>query len=138
MSHTESWIAVFACLFSLTVYFSYIGDDDVVYQYLRRKPTPKEGVRRTRWVLLKAFTSIYGGLVLAAAVQKLLLQCCSIALRGNPSALTAFACMILVGLLIGVLQNGIRRLRNRPTRPLLDPIVWRRSFGKLEGHQPPR
>jgi hypothetical protein len=133
MAHLQNWTIAFVCLLALTVFCSYIGDDDVVYKYLERKPTPKEGLRRIRWVLLRTFTSIYGGLVLAAVVQKLLMQCCSIVLSKDPAVLTLFACMALVGLSIGVLQNGMRRLRGRPTRPLIDPVVWRRSSGPLRG-----
>jgi hypothetical protein len=133
MSH--SWIATFVCLLIATGYCSYIGDDDVVYQYLYRKPTPNEGLRRIRWVLLKTFTSVYGGFIVAAAVRQVLTLCCSITLSRDPTLLVAYACMLLVALLIGILQNGVRLLRGRPTRPLIDPIVWQRSFRRLEPKQ---
>ena len=84
MSHIYSSIVVFVCLLVVTGYCNYIGDDDVVYQYLDRKPAPDEGLRRTRWVLLKASASIYGGFVLAAAVRELLRLCCTIAVAGDP------------------------------------------------------
>jgi len=125
-------IVFVACLLVVTGYCSYIGDDDVVYQYLDRKPTPQEGVRRIRWALLKATASIYGGALLAAAVLVMLRACCAIVLAGDPAVLISFACMGVVCLLIGVVQNGIRILRGRPTRPLIDRVVWQRSFGKIE------
>jgi hypothetical protein len=68
MSQLQSWAILFVCLLSLTAFCSYIGDDDVVYEFLHRKPTPREAIIRVRWVLLKAVTSIYGGCVLAAAI----------------------------------------------------------------------
>jgi hypothetical protein len=115
------WAAVFVCLLIATGYCSYIGDDDVIYQFLYRNPTPDEALRRTRWVLLKVTTSVYGGAVVAAAVRELL----------KPAVLVKLACMALVFLLIGALQNGIRILRGRPIRPLLDRVIWQRSVGRL-------
>jgi len=128
-------IVFVACLLVVAAYCSYIGDDDVVYQYLDRRPTPQEGLRRIRWVLLKATASIYGGALLATAVPAVLRACCAIALVGDPAVLITFACMGVVSLLIGVLQNGIRSLRGRPTRPLIDPVVWQRSRGKIDRKQ---
>lgn len=128
MSQTQSWIILFVLFLGVTAFCSYIGDDDVVYRYLDRKPTSREGIVRIRWVILKTLAAIYGGGVLEAVIGKLLIACCSIVLLGNPAALTVLVCIALVGLLIGVLQNGIRRLRGRPTRPLIDPVVWRRNF----------
>jgi len=131
---SESGTITAVCLLMLTAYYSYIGDDDVVYEYLYRRPTPNEGLRRIRWVLLRTFTSIYAGVILAAVVRNLLIRCCSINFVGHDQAvLLAFACIALVSVLIGILSNGIRRLRGRQTRPLIDPVVWRRSKGPLAG-----
>jgi hypothetical protein len=130
---SQSWVIVSVCLLGLTIFCSYIGDDDVVYQFLDRKPTPREAIVRIRWVILKTLTSIYGGFVLAAAVKKFLMGCCSIKLSENPAALIVFACITLVSLLIGILQNLIRHLRGRPARPLIDGAVWRRSLGSQRG-----
>lgn len=126
---SESWTITAVCLLLLTVCSSYIGDDDVVYEYLYRKPTPKEGVRRIRWVLLRTFASIYAGSILAAGILRLLRECCSVRLGHDPSILFMFACIAVAGLAIGVLSNAMRYLRGRPTRPLIDPVVWRRSRG---------
>ncbi len=65
MSQFQGWIILFVALLALTAFCSYIGDDDIVYQFLDRKPTPREGLVRVRWVMLKAITSAYGGGVLA-------------------------------------------------------------------------
>lgn len=115
------WIAVFVCLLIATGYCSYIGDDDVIYQFLYRNPTPDEALRRTRWVLLKVTTSVYGGAVVAAGVRE----------PPRPAVLIKLACVASVFLLIGALQNGIRILRGRPTRPLVDRVIWQRSVGRL-------
>jgi hypothetical protein len=122
-----------AFFLGLTALCSYIGDDDVVYRFLDRKPTPHEAIIRIRWVMLKAVASIYGGFLLGSIVKKSLLGCCSIGLSENPAVLIAFACVALVSLLIGVMQNGIRRLRGRAARPLIDAVVWRRSLGPWGG-----
>jgi len=130
---SPSWTITAVCLLMLTVYCSYIGDDDVVYDYLYRRPTPNEGLRRIRWVLLRTFASMYGGFVLAGTILKFLIQFCSIRVVGQDTkVLLAFACIALANILIGILSNGMRRLRGRPTRPLIDPIVWRRSRGPLK------
>jgi hypothetical protein len=129
---SQNWVITFVILLAATVYCSYVGDDDVVYQYLHRQPTPDEGLRRIRWVLLRTFTSISGGAVLAALVLQLLIGCCSIRFSGYPLDLLLFACIAVVSVLIGILSNGIRRVRGRPTRPLIDKVVWQRSSGPLK------
>jgi hypothetical protein len=92
---SQSWIITSVVLLIGTAYCSYIGDDDVVYQYLYRRPTPKEGLRRIRWVLLKMFTSIYVGFLLASGIQKILFECCSIRVtERRPIELIAFACIV--------------------------------------------
>jgi hypothetical protein len=126
-------VILVVCLVGLTALCSYIGDDDVIYQFLNRKPTPREAIIRIRWVMLKALTSIYGGGLLAIAIVRFLMSCCSINLSENPATLTGFACMAVASLLISVMQNGIRHLRGRPTRPLIDRVVWRRSLGPRGG-----
>jgi hypothetical protein len=52
MSQLQSWIVSFVCLLGLTTFCSYIGDDDVVYEFFDRKPTPREAIIRVRWVYL--------------------------------------------------------------------------------------
>jgi 4-hydroxybenzoate polyprenyltransferase len=128
MSQVQSWIILFVCLLALTAFCSYIGDDDVVYQFVDRKPTPREGLIRIRWVLLKTFTSLYGGVVLATALTSVLGNFFPISLSKNQAALVALACVVIAGLLIGVLQNQIRRLRGRPTRPLVDLSILKRNL----------
>jgi hypothetical protein len=128
VSKILTWVVLFVCLLGLTAFCSFIGDDDVVYQYMDRKPTPREGIIRIRWVMLKALTSIFGGGVLGIAIDKFLSDYFSFDISKNQAGLTALACFAVVGLLIGVLQNEIRRARGRPSRPLIDGAVWRRNF----------
>jgi hypothetical protein len=78
--------------------------------------------------MLKTLTSIYGGQALAAVIKMFLRDCCSIKLADDPLILSFFACVGLASLLIGVLQNEIRRMRGRPSRPLIDVAIWRRNF----------
>jgi hypothetical protein len=72
MSQLQTWTTLFVLLLALTAFCSYIGDDDVVYQFLCRKPTPREALVRVRWVLLKTITSLYGGGALALAIIKII------------------------------------------------------------------
>lgn len=131
MSHIHNMIILFVGLLGLTAFCSYIGDDDIIYQFLYRKPTPREGLVRVRWVFLKALTSIYGGGVLAVGVAKLLAVCCSVSFSKSLIVPAILACVGLVFLAIGILQNGVRRLRGRPIRPVIDPVIWRRRSGPL-------
>jgi hypothetical protein len=129
MSKLEKAIVLVVCLLPLTLFCSYIGDDDVIYQFLYRKPTPHESLARLRWVILKIMTSIYGGFVLSAAVRKFLAACFSVSLTDFAHAQVVLACIGVVALFIGLLQNAIRYASDRPLRPVIDPIVWRRSRG---------
>jgi hypothetical protein len=120
MSQLQSSAILFVILLALTAFCSYLGDDDVVYNFLDRKPTPREGFIRVRWVLLKAITSICGGAVLAVGGMELIRLFCPLNLSKNEDVLLRALGMGVVSLLIGVLQNEIRRLRGRPRRPVFD------------------
>jgi hypothetical protein len=135
VSQLQWWMILFVCLLSLTVYCSCIGDDDVVYRYLNRSPTPHEAIIPLRWVILRTFTSIYGGILLATIPIEFMSKRYPIRLSGDGAVVLALVCMGLVSVSIGILQNGIRRLRGRPTRPLIDGVVWRRSSGPWGGRQ---
>ncbi len=128
MSQFEKLIILFACMLFLTVYRSYLGDDDVVYKFMDRKPTPQESIIRIRWVLLKAFAAISGGVVLASAII-VSLRSQSIHLSESQLDLLFFASMGVVVCLIGFIQNGIRLLTGRRQRPIIDVEIWRRNFG---------
>lgn len=112
---------------------SYIGDDDVVYEFFDGKPTPREAIIRVRWVLLKAATSICGGALLATIILKLLKTFHLYHPSDSEVVLLAVMCMAIVSLLIGVLQNQIRRLRGRPLRPLIDRKIWKKNIGQWRG-----
>ncbi len=133
MSQLQSGIVSFVCLLGLTAFCSYIGDDDVVYELFDRKPTPREAIIRVRWVLLKAATSIFGGVVLATAILELLKAFDLVLPSVNEAVLFAVMCMAIVSLLIGGLQNQIRRLRGRPPRPLIDRKIWKKNIGQWRG-----
>src|SRR5689334_10155164 len=110
MSQFQGWIILFIVFLILTAFCSYIGDDDVVYQFLNRKPTPREGLVRIRWVMLKAITSIYGGCVLASLLFDIIIRVYRHRIPIAEVVLFSTMCMGIVSLLIGVLQNEIRRL----------------------------
>jgi hypothetical protein len=134
MSQIQKWILWFVILLAVTAYCSYIGDDDVVYKFLDRKPTPREGMIRIRWVLLKTFTSIYGGALLSVAIGIYgLRNLWSIHLSKNQAVLLALVCIAPANLMIGVLQNEIRRLTSRPKRPLIDGTVWKHNLRQWRG-----
>jgi hypothetical protein len=134
MSYIQNIIVLFICFLVLTAFCSYIGDDDVVYQFLERKPTPREGLIRIRWVLLKTFTSLFGGMLLAFVLGKIILEKrYSVHLSPNQAVLLALACVCVAGLMIGVLENEIRRLCGRQRRPLVDVAVLKHNWRLRRG-----
>ena len=124
---TQGDIVLFPILLALTIFLSFKGDDDVVYQCFDRKPTGREALIRIRWVLLKAVTSIYGGVVLAAVLGLALIRHFQITFSKHEAVLFWLGCVCVVSVAIGVLQNGIRRLCGRPSRPPLDMAILRKN-----------
>jgi hypothetical protein len=120
-------------LLTLTTYCSYIGDDDIVYKFADRKPTPREAIIRLRWVMLKAVTSIYVGCAATYSLKAFLAHQYSLVFSHDSSVLTGFCLMALASLLIGALQNIVRRLTARPTRPIIDLGIFRRNLGITDG-----
>jgi len=120
-------------LLGVTAFCSYIGDDDVVYHLLDRTPTPRESLIRVRWVMLKGIASICGGSVLAVSAVESIRIVYPLNMSGNQAVLLALLCTGLVSLLIGVLQNEIRRLRGRPSRPLIDLVILRHNLKQWIG-----
>jgi hypothetical protein len=119
---------VMPCLifFSLTVYCSYIGDDDVVYRYMGRKPTPEEAICRIRFVLAKAVASIYMGSAIAILLGlEIIKETLGFSISENQSVYLIVVCICIANLLIGVIQNWIRRSQGRQQRPLIDVALWK-------------
>ena len=114
-------------MLALTAFRSYKGDDDIVYDYFDRKPTGREALIRIRWVILKTVTSLYGGAVLAMAVAFPLIVWFKIRPSNNAAVLLVVACVGVVSLAIGLLQNWIRGLCGRPWRPLVDVAIFKKN-----------
>jgi hypothetical protein len=118
----------FGFFFLLTLLSSWVGDDDVAYNCLDRKPTGKEGIARIRYVLVKFYASMSGGALLTIAFVKEVLERI---LFIKVSLIEAFcispAFIAIVALLIGVLQNGIRLYQGRQTRPVFDVSLLRHN-----------
>ena len=123
----------FLCLLALTVVCSYNGDDDIVYQCFDRKPTGREALIRIRWVLLKTVTSLYGGFLLAAAPGLALIRHFRITFSKHEAVLFWLLCVCVVSVAIGVLENGIRHLRGRPSRPPIDVAIFRKNLRQWLG-----
>jgi hypothetical protein len=130
---TEVRIVVFVCLLAWTIFLSYKGDDDVVYQYFDRKPTGREALIRIRWVMLKFITSIQGGALLAVLLGFPLIRHFHIAFSKHEAGVLGIVCVCIVGLAIGILQNGIRRLCGRPNRPPLDLTILQKNLRQRRG-----
>ena len=124
---------LFVLLLGLTAFCSYRKDDDVVYDFLDRKPTPRESIIRIRWVLLKALTSIVGGGVLALSILMLVMKFNFIFPSKNAGILLGAICMGVVNLSIGLLQNVIRWLTGRTRRPVFDRVIWRKNLRQWSG-----
>jgi hypothetical protein len=133
MVYVKGWIFVFVCFLGLTLFRSYRGDDDVVYRFIDRKPTPQEGLVRIRWVLLKAFASFYGGLILTLVVVYIARLFYPIHLTRSQTPFLSLACIVLVSLAISLLQNEIRRLCGRQKRPIVDWSILRRNLRQWTG-----
>jgi len=128
MSYPQVLMLCIVC-FALTALSCYAGDDDVVYKCLDRKPTPREAVIRVRFVFSKTFTSILGGELMALFIGRDILKTkYAIALSDDQFVLLTVVCVGTFSLLIGVLQNGMRRLQGRPQRPLIDGVIWRHNL----------
>jgi hypothetical protein len=142
MTQIDGWLIEFICLLGLTAFCSYLGYDDVVYDFFDRKPTPREGFLRLFWVVLKAVTSVLGGGLLAIFLFTMTFRFFPAAIgvfrehlgfSKNGIVLLAFALSGLMVLLIGILQNVIRQFRGRPTRPLVDWAILRKNLRQWQG-----
>lgn len=128
-------VTVFVVLLALTLFCSYKGDDDVVYQFFDRKPTGREALIRIRWVMLKLTTALYGAALLAVGLDLALIRQFHIVLSKDEAGLLGIVCAAVIGLVIGVLQNGIRRLCGRPSRPPLDVAIFKKNFRQWRGSE---
>jgi len=130
MSIVNFAVIPFAVFLMLTIISCYIGDNDVVYKFLERKPSPKEAVARIRFVLLRGITSVYGGGILAFCFARYVLKdVYSIHVSVDQSVLLIlFFYGVVDFLIIGIIQNGLRFLQGRQQRPLFDPIIWRHNL----------
>lgn len=131
-----------SCVFLvLTLISSWVGDDDVAYTVMGRKPTSQEGIARIRYVLVKFFAMFYGGALLAfVAVQQIVQRIFLLNVSKFEYLCLQVLCMILLGLFIGVVQNWIRSLQGRKKRPICDVALarynsnqWKKwSRGKID------
>jgi len=128
MSHTQEIILSFVFFAALTVWCSYIGDDDIVYKFLDRKPTPQEGVIRIRFVILKTITSVYAGSLMSIWFVQYIKSIYLINLSKNQAVLLVLIFIAMSSLFIGIIQNGMRYLQCRPRRALIDTIIWRHNL----------
>jgi LytS/YehU family sensor histidine kinase len=128
----------FLIFFLLTILSSYVGDDDVVYKLIDRKPTGKEAIARIRFVMVKVIASIFGGAVLAAFIGLVVIRrLFSFSLSGNQGVLLAVFCIAITALSIGEAQNIVRLIQGRQYRPITDHFtvlkhnfrLWTRGRG---------
>lgn len=98
-------------------------DDDVVYKFFKRKPTPKEGFARIRFVLIKVFASINIGVMLSIFLIPIIENYIEYNLSENYSVIFMVVMIAVTSLLIGYIQNLIRILQGRPIRPIFDVAV---------------
>jgi hypothetical protein len=126
---TELQIRNLAVIFTLlTLISSWVGDDDVVYAFWDRDPTPNESIRRLRYVLVKFFASLYGGGYLALLLGRDVIK--GMLMIDFPKVVFVVLIGICIGafsLFIGVIQNQIRSLNGRPKRPPYDLALRRRN-----------
>jgi hypothetical protein len=119
----------------------WVGDGDVIYDILHRKPSSKETVQRVRFVLLKAFTIFYGALLATIFVGHSVIEgMLLIKVWGNDVLIIFLPCWAVVALLVGILQNVIRQIQGRELRPLIDRVIlryvgrqWAQWFSRSKG-----
>lgn len=126
--HTIFWFIVCFASFILSCW---AGDDDVIYRFLNRRPTPQEGLARTRFVLIKILASFCGGALMMLYFSVYILrQMLAIRISNNEALLLLIPFVGIAGLLMGIIQNIIRGMQARQQRPLLDPLVFRYLRGQ--------
>jgi hypothetical protein len=127
---------VFIIFFGVFLVCCYIGDDDVLYKFHDRKPTPAEGIASLRYALTKGIASLYGGGLLAVFVGKIILEkTLLIKVSGDEAVLLALVGFLFFNFVITwAIQNLIRRYQGRQLRPLVDKpalkILYRQWFGR--------
>jgi hypothetical protein len=119
-----------AIFFALTLISSWIGDDDTAYKFWGRKPTGAEGIARIRFVLVKFFASLYGGVLVAFLLASYVRDAFSMTMPNEYFVCFMALCMALFALFIGVMQNGIRLIRGRKLRPIYDLALLRYNLDK--------
>ena len=120
---------VFLISFGLTLISSYLGDDDVVYKFFNRKPTGKEAIVRICFVMVKYFASISGGCLISAFVGLVILKrIFFLNMTKDHAVLLTLFFIIVAYLLIGVIQNVIRRMQGRQPRSIFDWAIYKHNI----------
>lgn len=120
----------------VTMICSINGDNDAVYRYWNRKPTPQESFAWVRFVLSKYIASIYCGAFTGVwFVRNIYLAFIARSITNNQAVLIFALAMFFVYCAIGVAENAIRLIQKRPTRPLVDMAVYRRGIRGWTGRR---
>ena len=122
--------------FCATMFFSYLGDDEVAYRFIGRKPTGKEVVARLRFLIAKFCACLSGGIVMAVFFMQYIYAGIFSLPKPSPNRL---ALLYLLGvfaafLLCGVLQNIIRRLQGRKPRSVYEKEVLKDNLKRLRSN----
>ncbi len=115
-------IIIFVTSLILTLIFSWKGDDDVAYLFFAKKPTGTEAIRRIRFVLSKSLASVTGGALTSVILVKYIITKVfnNIIMSNNKILLLIILSIFIFSALIGLIQNVIRLVRGRSTRPIVD------------------
>lgn len=115
----------------VTFLFSLKGYDDVVYDFMNRKPTGQEGIKRIVFGSAKIMTALTGGELFLITLFPLLRRyeaAHNVQISQNQIVLASLVSMCLVWGAIGIFQNTIRLLQGRTTRPLYDFSIARHNL----------
>jgi hypothetical protein len=119
-------IAIMAIIsFTVTLYLSWRGDDDAVYQLQGRKPTQQQAAAHGRFVISKTLTTVSCGCSAAILINNLF----GLSLSENGKLFIISVCIVFIYLAIGEAQNAIRRVRGRPEHPIIDIDAIRKMLG---------
>jgi uncharacterized Tic20 family protein len=124
---------IFVVFFGWTLWCSYKGYDDVIYQYKGRKPSNNEGITRIYFVIIKSVAVIFGGCILVTFIYIIFYITLNIKLNYIMKWFFIFTSMLLMSIFIGLVQNKIRSVQGREKRPPLDIDLIKYNLNRWVG-----
>jgi hypothetical protein len=116
-SDAETW---FYISLVLTLIFVGLGDDDVAYKCMKRKPIGNEVAARLRFVAAKMAASGWGGALMVRFGGLYILERFPSQFLRENILVFWIPCFVVVYSLVGALQNIVRFFQGRKPLPLFE------------------